>query len=120
MQREGTKEQSRIMDTAIEDIKKRGITDEFEIVRILMEQAEKQTTDGEKKKDMVVETYVKLLSQDEKEDGEQKRLKMIPINTIVLIINAFVYITKTGIEINKKTNAWEKVKEFFSKIFKKA
>lgn len=101
------------MDSAEEEIKKRGVTNEFEIVKILMEQAEKLSKDGEEKKNLVIASYVNLLSNDE---GE-RRLKVMSIDTIIVIINAFVYITKTGIEINKRTNFIQKIKDFIKNLF---
>lgn len=106
------------MDEAIENLKKKGITNEFEIVKILMERAEQLSHDGEKKKEMVIESYIKLANQQSGDDSDRlKLIPIVPIDTIVLIIEAFIFISKTAVSINEKTGVWLKVKNFFKNLF---
>lgn len=100
------------MDTAVDYIRQQKLTDKFQIIKILMEQAERLSADGPTKKKMVIEAYVKLNSVDA---NVQRTYSMIPLNTIEMIIDALVFASNTAISINKKTGCFAKVKSWFSK-----
>ncbi len=100
------------MDAGINYIKANGITDKFDIIRVLMEHAEKLSQDGPTKKRLVMEAYVKLNNMDSQ---VQKTYSMIPLNSIELIIDALVYASQTVIAINKKTGCFAKIKGLFKK-----
>ena len=87
------------------------ITDKFQIIQILMEQAERLTARGEQKKNLVLESYMKL-----NEDGQgEQTYSVIPLATIQLIIKSFIYASKTAIHINEQTGCWT----WFTGLFKK-
>jgi hypothetical protein len=103
------------MDSAIAYIRQRNITDKFDVVRILMERAEQLSNDGDEKKKLVMEAYVKLNSEE-----SAGRYKLIPLNSIELIIDALVYASKTAISINQSTGCFDKIKGWISKLMNKS
>ena len=83
-----------------------------------MEHAEKVSHDGEQKQKLVIEAYKDLVdARAASQDDRLKALPVIPIATIITIIEAFVYATKTAIAINKETNLFTKIKEWFKNLF---
>lgn len=100
------------MDTAIDTVRQKKLTDKFDIIRALMERAEQLSTDGDVKKQMVIEAFVKLHESD---PTSQRTFQAIPLNSISLIIDAIVYATKTAIAINKRTGCFDKFKQMFTK-----
>jgi hypothetical protein len=100
------------MDPAIDRIKREQITDKFEMLRILMERAERLSTDGPTKKQMTMEAYVHLVSSDKR---YQQTYSMIPLATIELIIEALIYASKTAVAVNKKTGCITALKGLFTR-----
>jgi len=107
------------MDNAKKIIRDKKITDKYEIVKILMESAERLSNNGDEKKELVIKAYTELTSEAQAGDGRLKLLPVIPIGSIITIIEAFIYATKTVVEINKKTGIFDKIKDFFTNLFKK-
>ena len=108
------------MDAAKKYIIDHKITNEYEVVKILMEQAEKMSNDGEQKKQIVLQAYSELVdARAASPDDRLKALPVVPMSTIITIINAFIYASKTLIAINKETGIFNKVKDWFRKVFKK-
>lgn len=100
------------MESAIDYIKRNRVTDKFEIIKILMERAERLSPNGAEKKKMVIEAFVNLNNSDSR---VEKTYSMIPLNSIELIIDALIFASNTAISINKKTGCFDKVKAWFSK-----
>ena len=113
------------MDNTVAYIQSKGITNEYEIIKLLMEKAEKLSSVGQQKQALVVQSYMKLASDQPKNStasGEPLKvaIPVIPVDTIVSIINAIVYISKTAISINDQTGIVTKMKSCFTSIFKKS
>ena len=89
------------MEQAIVAIRTNRMDKPFDIVKILMEQAECTKATGIEKKRAVLEAYVKLST----EDGGQQRYNLLPLNNIELIIDSFVYMTKTHIAVNMQDSS---------------
>jgi len=95
------------MSPALKTIKDSNMTNELDIIKVLMERSERTKLDGRAKKDLVVKSYVDLVN------GDSQKYKMIPLNTIEMVIEALIYASKTAIAINEKTGCISMIKALF-------
>lgn len=100
-----------IMDNAVRYIQQNRVTDKFQIVKVLMEAAEKISNDGPTKKHLVLESYAKVAAAN----AHPGTYSAIPITTIELIIDAFIYASKSVMEFNQQTNCWSSFMALFKK-----
>lgn len=105
------------MDGAVQFVVDRNITNHLEILRILMERAEKLSDDGATKKRLVMDAYKQVLHAYSKRAAGPglQRLGMIPLSTIEAIIEAITYFTKVSISINQTTGCWTKITSWCKK-----
>lgn len=101
------------MQSAIDHIRRQKITNKFDIVKTLMERAERLTSNGEEKKRLVNEAYVNMVNDDAQRLPQL--YSTVSLDTINTIVEAFIYVTKTAISVNKSTNCWSA----FTSLFKK-
>ena len=77
-------------------------TSYLDIIKLLMEQAEKQSLDGAEKLTIVLHAW------DIIKNGTSFAidLKSVPTSTVQAIIETIVFATKTTIAVNKSTGCW--------------
>lgn len=96
------------MEKAVDYIKRNGITDKFQVVQILMEQAEQLSNDGDKKKELVIQAYTSIVASD-----TGNKFQLVSFASIELIIEALIYASKTVIKINNSTGCLTKFMNLF-------
>ena len=99
------------MDAAIAYVKTQNVQDYVQIIKILMESAEKQSTDGSTKYSMVIDAWKKISTAPE----FKNILGGVSLETVNGIVEAIILATTTTIAVNKGAGCW---KSFLS-IFKK-
>src|SRR5690349_3210942 len=99
------------MESAIQYIKTQNIQDYIQVIKILMEHAEKQSSDGSTKFDMVVSAWRQISISPE----FRNIFGGVSVETVSAVIEAIILATKTTVAVNKSAGCWTAFLSLFKK-----
>ncbi len=99
------------MEQAIQYIKTQNIQDYIQIIKILMETAEKQSGDGTTKLELVMTAWKNISASP----SYKNITAGVSLDTVHAVIEAIILATKTSIAVNKTTGCWSAFKNLFKK-----
>ena len=99
------------MITAIQYIQSRNIQDYIQIIKILMEYAEKQTTDGTVKLNLVLDAWNTLCLAP----FYREILANVSLTTVNNVIETIIFASKTPIAVNAATGCFSSFKKLFKR-----
>jgi len=99
------------MDSVIQYINNQNVTDYIQIIKLLMEQAEKISADGGEKFNLVVNAWTTISNSP----AFANVLGPVSFETVKAVIETIILATKTTIAVNKSTGCWTSFLSLFKK-----
>jgi hypothetical protein len=99
------------MDTVVNYIKNQNISDYIMVIKMLMEAAEKQSSDGETKLDLVLSAWTQISTSPE----FTNIFRGVSMQTVQAVIEAIILATKTSVAVNKSTGCFKSCLAMFKK-----